>query len=35
LAGAHIHDHFLERFDVLEGEVAMRIGADTRTRRPG
>ena len=35
LARAHIHDHFYERFDVLEGEVAMQIGADTGTRRPG
>ena len=35
LARAHIHDQFHERFDVLEGEVAMQIGADTGTRHPG
>ena len=35
VARAHIHDHLYERFEVLEGEVAMQIGADTGTRRPG
>src|SRR3954466_2333524 len=32
---AHVHDHFVERFGVLDGEVGMQVGADTRPRRPG
>lgn len=35
LARAHVHDHLVERFQVLEGHVAFRIGADERAVRAG
>lgn len=30
VAGAHVHDHFIERFEVREGEVGFRVGAEER-----
>lgn len=30
VAGAHIHDHFIERFQVREGEVGFQIGGSER-----
>lgn len=33
VAGAHIHDHFVERFLVREGEVGFQIGEVERTAR--
>ena len=35
LARPHVHDHLVERFEVLEGEVALRIGETDRVARPG
>lgn len=34
VAGAHIHDHFIERFQVHEGEVGFQVGDGERTVRP-
>jgi mannose-6-phosphate isomerase-like protein (cupin superfamily) len=33
VAGAHIHDHFVERFQVREGEVGFQVAASERTVR--
>jgi mannose-6-phosphate isomerase-like protein (cupin superfamily) len=30
VAREHVHDHFVERFEVLAGEVGLRIGGDER-----
>ena len=35
VAGAHVHDTLIERFEVVAGEVAFRRGADTRAVQPG
>ena len=35
LAQGHVHDHFVERFEVLEGEVGLQVGRDERVQRPG
>lgn len=35
VAGAHVHDTLIERFEVMAGEVAFRRGADTRAAHPG
>jgi mannose-6-phosphate isomerase-like protein (cupin superfamily) len=35
VAHAHFHEHLIERFDVLEGEVGMRVGGRERVARPG
>jgi mannose-6-phosphate isomerase-like protein (cupin superfamily) len=35
VAGAHVHDHFVERFEVRKGEVGFQIAGDERTARPG
>ena len=35
VAGAHIHDHFIERFDVREGEVGFQIAGAEQVIRPG
>src|SRR5690349_16619759 len=35
VAGAHIHDHFVERFEVREGEVGFQIAGSERVVRPG
>ena len=34
VAGAHIHDHFVERFQVREGEVGFQVAAGERTVTP-
>ena len=26
VAGAHVHDHLVERFEVLEGAIALKVG---------
>jgi mannose-6-phosphate isomerase-like protein (cupin superfamily) len=31
VAGAHIHDHFVERFQVRAGEVGFQVAGDERT----
>lgn len=35
VAGAHVHDHFVERFAVREGEVGFRLGDEQRTAEAG
>jgi len=35
VAGAHVHEHFDERFEVLAGEVGFQIAGVERTVRPG
>jgi quercetin dioxygenase-like cupin family protein len=35
VAGAHVHDSLIERFDVIAGEVGFRRGGETRGVRPG
>ena len=35
VARAHVHDHFLERFDVREGEVGFQIAGTSASPRPG
>jgi mannose-6-phosphate isomerase-like protein (cupin superfamily) len=35
LAREHVHDRFVERFEVLAGEVAMRLAGAERVARPG
>lgn len=35
VVGAHLHDHLIERFTVLEGEVGFLLGAARRVSRPG
>ena len=35
VAKAHVHDHFVERFEVREGEVGFQIGGEERVVRPG
>jgi mannose-6-phosphate isomerase-like protein (cupin superfamily) len=35
VAGAHVHDTLIERFEVVAGEVGFRRGADTRAVGPG
>lgn len=34
VAGAHVHDHFIERFQVRDGEVGFQVGDDERVARP-
>jgi mannose-6-phosphate isomerase-like protein (cupin superfamily) len=34
VAGAHVHDHFIERFTVREGEVGFQIGKTERVAHP-
>jgi mannose-6-phosphate isomerase-like protein (cupin superfamily) len=34
VAGAHVHDHFVERFEVRAGEVGFQIAGDERIARP-
>lgn len=33
VAGAHVHDHFVERFEVRDGEVGFKVGKDERVVR--
>jgi mannose-6-phosphate isomerase-like protein (cupin superfamily) len=33
VAGAHVHDHFIERFEVRAGEVGFQIAGDERIAR--
>lgn len=35
VAGAHVHDHFVERFLVREGEVGFQVAGGERTVRAG
>ncbi len=35
VAGAHVHDHFVERFQVRAGEVGFQVDATERTARAG
>ena len=35
VAGAHVHDSVIERFEVLDGEVGFQIAGDERVARPG
>src|SRR3712207_4416146 len=35
VAGAHVHPHLIERFEVLEGRVAFRLGEAEQTLLPG
>jgi len=35
VAGAHVHDLFLERFQVLEGEVGFQVGGQERLAQAG
>lgn len=35
VAGAHIHDNLIERFQVLEGEVGFQVAGDERAARAG
>jgi len=35
VAGTHVHQHFTERFEVLEGRVAFRLGDAERLAGPG
>jgi quercetin dioxygenase-like cupin family protein len=35
VAGAHVHDHFTEGFEVVEGEVGFQVSGDERVARPG
>jgi mannose-6-phosphate isomerase-like protein (cupin superfamily) len=35
VARAHVHDHFVERFEVLEGEVGLQVAGHERVARPG
>lgn len=35
VAGAHVHDHLVERFEVLAGEVAFQLAGAQRVARPG
>jgi quercetin dioxygenase-like cupin family protein len=32
---AHLHDRFVERFEVLAGMVGFQVGAEERVARPG
>lgn len=34
VAGAHVHDHFVERFQVRDGEVGFQVAGDERVARP-
>lgn len=34
VAGKHVHNHFVERFEVREGEVGFQIGGGERVARP-
>lgn len=33
VAGAHLHEHFVERFEVRDGEVGFQVGKDERVVR--
>src|ERR671923_1216997 len=35
VARAHVHDHFVERFEVLAGEVGFQVGGEQRVVQPG
>jgi quercetin dioxygenase-like cupin family protein len=35
VAEAHVHPHQTERFEVLEGRLGLRVGADELLARPG
>jgi mannose-6-phosphate isomerase-like protein (cupin superfamily) len=35
VAGEHVHDHLVERFEVLEGQVGFRIAGRERIAGPG
>ena len=35
VAGAHVHDQFIERFQVREGEVGFQVDGDERVSRAG
>jgi quercetin dioxygenase-like cupin family protein len=35
VAGAHVHESFLERFQVVEGEVGFQVGGGERVARAG
>jgi mannose-6-phosphate isomerase-like protein (cupin superfamily) len=35
VAGEHLHPAIQERFEVIAGELATRVGGDERTLRPG
>lgn len=32
---AHVHDHLVERYEVVTGEVGFQLGRDRRVARPG
>jgi mannose-6-phosphate isomerase-like protein (cupin superfamily) len=34
VAGAHVHEYFVERFEVRDGEVGFQVGGDERVARP-
>ncbi len=35
VAAAHVHPHQTERFEVLEGDLGLRVGAESLVARPG
>jgi len=35
VVGAHVHEAFLERFEVVDGEVGFKVGGDERVARAG
>jgi mannose-6-phosphate isomerase-like protein (cupin superfamily) len=35
VAGAHVHDHFVERFQVRDGEVGFQVAGDERAASSG
>lgn len=35
VVGAHVHDHFVERFEVVDGEVGLLVGDEERLARAG
>ena len=35
VARAHVHDHLVERFEVLDGEVGFQVAGEERVAKPG
>ena len=35
VAGAHVHDHLIERFEVIEGDVGFLLDGEERAAKPG
>jgi mannose-6-phosphate isomerase-like protein (cupin superfamily) len=35
VARAHVHEHFIERFEVVAGEVGLQVGSRESVARPG